>query len=61
MILLQYEKVKNTVFSVRRSLQNYLKTSMVVFIYFLIFFHLFILGYQEPFANGAKVCECYIA
>lgn len=59
MILLQYEKIKNTVFSVRRSLQNYLKTSMVVFI--LSYFHFFLLGYQEPFANGAKVCECYIA
>lgn len=28
---------------------------------YVLFFHLFILGSQETFANGAKVCECYIA
>lgn len=25
------------------------------------FIYLFVLGYQESFANGAKVCERYIA
>lgn len=60
MILLQYEKVKNTVFRGRRSLQNYLKTSMVMFTFF-VFSFFFPLGYQESFANGAKVCECYLA
>lgn len=30
-------------------------------VWLCLHFFRFVLGYQESFANGAEVCECYIA
>lgn len=59
MILLQCEKVKKNLYLELGEVCKIIIKQ--VWLCLLFFIYLFVLGYQESFANGAKVCERYIA
>lgn len=60
MILLQCEKVKKNLYlELGEVCKIIIKQVWLCLLFFFIY--LFVLGYQESFANGAKVCERYIA